>query len=254
MRRALVVLLVVAAAAAAALGAEAGSAAAGRLAREAMPVKIVCFGDSITFGYKASNPLTASYPAFLQRMLEDKYGMGRFTVVNAGISGEDTRQGLKRLDALLASEKPDWVLVEYGTNDLWTGRKIAPAETKANLLEMIRRMKAAGARVILATLPPVGDEDKEVAERNAVIREAAREADVPVNDLNAAFEKALADAGGKSSPEAWAKYYAPEETWLHPNDYGDEFLAGLWMKALEAAGALPEAKPSGKAPAAAPAQ
>ena len=145
----------------------------------ARPVKIVAFGDSITEGWGATDPARTTYPAVLQRMLDEKYGKGRYEVVNAGISGQDTRKALTRLDALLEKEKPDWMLIGYGTNDLWTGRGIEPAETKANLTEIIRRIKAAGSKAILATLPPASSVDQKVTVRNEIIREVARETGVP---------------------------------------------------------------------------
>lgn len=199
------------------------------------PVKVVCFGDSITEGMCATDPKTKSYPAILQSLLNTKRGKGTFNVVNAGISGQDTKQGLKRLDALLAKEKPDWVLIEYGTNDLWTGRKITPADTRANLTEMLKRMKTANAKVLMATLPPVWDEDREVAERNQVIKEVATDEGAYLIDLNASMEKALAESGGRTDKKAWAKLYTDENGFLHPNDFGYAFLAGEWLKAFDAA-------------------
>lgn len=198
-------------------------------------IKVVCFGDSITEGMCATDPKTKSYPAVLQTLLDDKHGKGTFNVVNAGISGQDTRQGLKRLDALLAKEKPDWVLMEYGTNDMWTGRKISPADTRANLTEMLQRMKAAHAKVLMATLPPVWGQDREIAERNQVIKEVAANQGAHLIDLNASMEKAIVEAGGRTDRNAWAKLYFDENGFLHPNDVGYAFLAGQWLRALDAA-------------------
>ena len=48
---------------------------------------VVCFGDSITAGYKATG-----YPVYLQAMTSTS-----FTIVNAGVGGEDTRQGMARM-------------------------------------------------------------------------------------------------------------------------------------------------------------
>ena len=200
------------------------------------PLKVVCFGDSITEGMCATDPKTKSYPAVLQSLLDAKHGQGRFDVVNAGISGQDTKQGLKRLDVLLENKKPDWVLVEYGTNDMWTGRKITPADTRANLTEMLKRMKAAGAKVIIATLPPCWGQDRELVVLNQVIKEVAADQGAFLIDLNTSMEKAIADAGGRTDKKAWAKLYTDEGGgFLHPNDFGYAFLAGEWLKALDAA-------------------
>lgn len=199
------------------------------------PAKVVCFGASTTYGSASSDRATRSYPALLQGLLDDSRGPGRFKVINEGIPGESTREGLARLDKLLADEKPAWVLIQYGTNDMWDARKMPVSETKANLTEMVKRMKAAGATAILATLPPVWDSDAKIAGRNAVIKEVSAEQGAYLADLNAAFEHALAEAGGRADRKAWEKYYTWEGTFLHPNDFGYAFLANEWMKALSGA-------------------
>jgi len=205
-------------------------------------VNVLCFGDSITFGYAASDERPASYPALLQKMLDSKHGPGAFDVTNAGVSGEDTRQGLARIDATLKEHAPQWVLMLYGTNDLWTARKLAPSDTEANLKKMIAHVKASGATPILSTIIPVWDDDARVAARNASIRKAAASEGVRLVDLNAAFEKALAAAGGRAEKAAWGKYYRPEDDgFLHPNDEGDSLMAKVWFEALEAA-MTPESK------------
>ena len=68
--------------------------------RSGREVKVVCFGDSITEGYSVDGQLKTTYPGLLQGVLDEIEGKGRFKVVNCGISGQDTRQGLARIQAL----------------------------------------------------------------------------------------------------------------------------------------------------------
>ena len=68
-------------------------------------------------------------------------------VVNAGASGDTTAGGLARLDWSLA-DKPDLVVLELGANDMLRG--IEPAEVRANLDKMIEKIKASGAKLLLA--------------------------------------------------------------------------------------------------------
>lgn len=197
-------------------------------------VTVVCFGDSITEGNASSDPATKSYPAVLQVLLDEKHGPGAFRVINAGISGEDTRQGLARLDALLEKTGPDWVLVGYGTNDMWEKHAVSVPETKSNTMEILRRIKASGASCIITTLPPLWEMDEEVAERIASVTAAAKEMEVPLLDLNTIVKQAISEAGGLDKKSAWEKYYAAEWTYIHPNDFGYAFLARQWCDALEA--------------------
>jgi lysophospholipase L1-like esterase len=219
-------------------------------AASARGVKVLCFGDSITFGYAASDEKSTSYPAFLQKMLDSKHAAGAFEVTNAGISGEDTRQGLARIDSTLKEHAPKWVLILYGTNDLWTARKLAPSDTEANLKKIIAHVKASGATPILSTIIPVWDDDARVAARNESIRKVAAAEGVRLVDQNAAFEKALAAAGDRAQKATWEKYYKLEDNgFLHPNDDGDALMAKVWFEALEAAMTLASTTPASVTPA-----
>ena len=110
---------------------------------------VVCFGDSLTAGYGVDPD--ESYPSRLQAGL-DHEGY-HYRVVNMGISGETTKDGLSRVDRVLAV-KPAVVVVEFGGNDGLRG--IPVASSRANLDAIVARLHDAGVKVMLAgiTLPP----------------------------------------------------------------------------------------------------
>src|SRR3981189_134182 len=110
---------------------------------------IVCFGDSLTAGYGADPG--KSYPDYLQTDLDAK-GY-QYRVRNQGASGNTTKDGLQRVDSVIAM-KPAIVIVEFGGNDGLRGFRIE--DSRANLNEIVGKLKAGGARVVLAgiTLPP----------------------------------------------------------------------------------------------------
>ena len=110
---------------------------------------IVCFGDSLTAGY--GTDLGQSYPDYLQTDLNaEGY---KYRVVNEGISGNTTKDGVERLDRVLAL-KPVVVVVEFGGNDGLRGLRIEDSRT--NLDKIVSTLKASGTKVVLAgiTLPP----------------------------------------------------------------------------------------------------
>jgi acyl-CoA thioesterase-1 len=111
--------------------------------------RIVAFGDSLTAGLGVA--AEQAYPAQLQRRLDEQ--SLRYRVVNAGVSGDTTAGGLRRVDWVLKS-RPDFVILELGANDGLRGLKLE--ETKANLERIIRRCQEASVTVILAgmRLPP----------------------------------------------------------------------------------------------------
>lgn len=110
---------------------------------------IVAFGDSLTAGFGAEPG--KSFPDFLQKDL-DAQGL-KWRVVNAGVSGNTTTDGLDRIQEVLRY-KPRVTIVEFGGND---GLRGLPIETtRANLEQIIQKLQAAGSKVLLAgmTLPP----------------------------------------------------------------------------------------------------
>jgi acyl-CoA thioesterase-1 len=111
--------------------------------------RLVCFGDSLTAGY-GTDP-GESYPDYLQADL-DSAGY-RYRVVNEGVSGNTTKDGVDRIAEVIAL-KPAVVVVEFGGNDGLRGLPIA--ESRANLDTLIAKISASGSKVVIAgiTLPP----------------------------------------------------------------------------------------------------
>lgn len=103
---------------------------------------LLAFGDSITYGYGANK--NESYPSYLQNMLNMK-------VINSGISGEISADGLKRLSSVIEKTKPDVVIVCHGGNDIL--RKYNIETTKENIKKMLELIRNTGAEPILVGVP-----------------------------------------------------------------------------------------------------
>ena len=109
---------------------------------------IVAFGDSLTAGYGVE--AGKSYPDDLQRLID---GAGyRYHVVNLGVSGDTTTDGIQRLQDVLAT-KPAIVFLEFGGNDGLRGLPVST--TRVNLIQMVEALQKAGIQILLAgmTLP-----------------------------------------------------------------------------------------------------
>jgi lysophospholipase L1-like esterase len=113
-----------------------------RLASDAV---ILAFGDSLTFGTGAT--LTESYPAILERLV------GR-RVVNSGVPGEVTGEGLSRLPEVLEKEKPALMILCHGGNDLL--RRLDQRQTANNLRAMIRLARERRVTVVMIAVPALG--------------------------------------------------------------------------------------------------
>ncbi len=104
---------------------------------------IACFGDSLSAGYGLEPG--KSYPDVLQQLI-DAAGL-QYHVVNFGVSGDTTTDGVERLPSVLAA-KPAIVILEFGGNDGLRGLPVTSSEK--NLRTMVEALDKAGARVVLA--------------------------------------------------------------------------------------------------------
>jgi acyl-CoA thioesterase-1 len=110
---------------------------------------VLAFGDSLTAGHGLTPG--EAYPALLAtRMAAAGFG---YRVVNAGVSGDTTAGGLRRVDWALKLQ-PEVVIVALGANDGLRG--LDPGAVRVNLDRIVERFQAAGAKVLLAgmRLPP----------------------------------------------------------------------------------------------------
>lgn len=169
---------------------------------------LLAFGDSLTHG--TGVPIEQSYPAVLQQRI------GR-RVINAGVPGEVSADGLERLPALLERENPALVLLCHGGNDLL--RKLDPAAAERNLREMVALARANGAQVLLIGVP-----------RPGLFLGTADHYERVATDLELPFEpEALADVLGDNAMKSDA---------IHPNAAGYSRLAEAVEQLLRDAGAL----------------
>jgi len=104
-------------------------------------VNIICFGDSITFGYGA-NP-GEDYPTILARMV-------KYPVINAGVDGDTSFEALERLEKDVLDQDPRLVIVEFCGNDFL--KKIPREDTVKNLAVIIDRIQEKGAMVALVDI------------------------------------------------------------------------------------------------------
>ncbi len=152
--------------------------------RAGCDVTIVAFGDSITAGFAVRR----GFPSFWKEMLAQKYPDARIELINSGISGDMTVDGLARLDWAVLSYEPDLVTINFGINDCVLGLSLN--EFEMNLVEMVRRIRAGPASEILLLssqpleTPPY---DKLVLDYYQAIERVARRMDVGFVDIYGAW-------------------------------------------------------------------
>jgi acyl-CoA thioesterase-1 len=177
-----------------------------KLARGAV---ILAFGDSLTYGAGASK--SANYPNLLSTISHHK-------VINAGVSGEITRQGLNRLPVLLDKYKPELLILIHGGNDML--RRVPQQETASNLKQMINQAKRRNIKVVMLGVPAPGLIWLSSAE---IYEQVAEELNIPI-DLET-IPNILGDNSLKSDT-------------LHPNSEGYQLMADNIFNLLVNTGAL----------------
>ncbi len=101
-------------------------------------VNIICLGDSLTYGYGVDKG--ADYPSLLACMIN-------IPVINAGVDGDTSIEGLKRLNPDVLEKKPLLVIIEFGGNDFL--KQVPIKLTFSNIKEMIEKAQSKGAMVAL---------------------------------------------------------------------------------------------------------
>jgi acyl-CoA thioesterase-1 len=110
---------------------------------------VVVLGDSLTAGFGVA--AEEAWPALIGARLK-REGFP-YRVVNAGVSGDTTAGGLRRVDWVLRN-RPEVAVVALGANDGLRG--LGTDAMEANLLAIVERLRAGGARVLVAGMevPP----------------------------------------------------------------------------------------------------
>lgn len=169
---------------------------------------ILAFGDSLTHGNGAKK--TESYPAVLQSLSGRK-------VINAGISGEESEQGLERLPGELKKYKPQLLILCHGGNDML--RKKDMGKLESNIRQMIQLAKDKNIPVVMLGVPRPGlflssyEMYKKVADSTGIVF---------IEDL---IPDVLGDNSLKSDT-------------VHPNKDGYRVMAEKIYSVLQDAGAL----------------
>ena len=201
--------------------------------------RIVFLGDSITAGGGGKS----GYITLVKNTLDKECPDLGIEVFNAGISGHKVPNLQARLDRDVIAKKPTIVFIYIGINDVWHWRKQPNGEMaggtpkdrfEEGLKDLIARIKAAGARVILCTPSTIGEKPDGTNERDAMLdeysaisRKVAAETGMQLNDLRKAFI-----AYEKENNKEGKRQGILTGDGVHLNPAGNKFVAGQMLQAL----------------------
>jgi len=181
---------------------------------------IIGFGDSITTGSpflrgSGNGRRLGGYEPKLEKLLNDADNPS--IILNYGVGGEQTPEGVNRIDSVLSSHTARYILIMEGTNDQWRG--VSAQTTAFNIGVMIDKSKASQIIPIIGTLTPASrDINQEIPRK-----------------YNPAITKVV-----RAKNAQWVDHYsALIEDWenleydsVHPNDDGYEALANSWFNKI----------------------
>ena len=173
------------------------------LSRKRM-LNIVCLGDSITYGYRATvkrgEQVDMDYPKVLKKMLRQKYEYDFINVVNSGDPGWQVRQALKNLDSKVFSHKPDLCVIMYGINDsrgsFNGGLPRSEKQFYDEYNKLILQLKNKGIEVIIMT--PNYAKVRRLSKFCEIIKQIGIEQNIQVVDNYILFEEIVNINGVKS--------------------------------------------------------
>jgi lysophospholipase L1-like esterase len=185
----------------------------------AEPVKIVCFGDSVTGVY---------YHTGGRRAYTDMLGVAlgraipaakeKLSMINAGISGNTTASALARIDRDVLGHKPTLVTVMFGLNDM---NALSLEQYRANLTTIVEKCRAAGADVLLCTpnnvIDTAGRPTARLEQYCEAMREVGRATQAPVCDCYAELQ-----AFRQRDAKGWRLLMSDA---IHPNMDGHKRIA-----------------------------
>lgn len=194
------------------------------------PIKVILFGDSIT----QAGVKPGGYISLMQERGGSKY---EFT--GAGIGGNKVYDLYLRLEEDVLIKKPDVVVIYVGVNDVWHKQSNQTGTDPDKFVKfyaaMIRKMQAAGIKVVVATPAVIGErtdfsnsQDGDLNSYSNLIRSLAKEFNCGLIDLR----KAFIEYNLKNNPENKESGILTTDR-VHLNPEGNRLVADLMMKALQ---------------------
>lgn len=198
--------------------------------------RIVCFGDSITFGFDPDNggaQIGTPYPARLQEYLRLMYQNNNITVVNQGISGNTTASLIARFDTAVVDETPDFVIQMIGINDC--GLSVDPDTFRSNLIILYNNYLTNDIPVVYATTTPVKRSDNGVSGSyihyrlgiyNKITEDVCLQYKIPMINVYQDFNKIF-----QLSSDYTVQNFLPVDDY-HPTQPGYDLIAGVMFKSI----------------------
>lgn len=202
--------------------------------------KLLFMGDSITDagrtrpnGEGLFDPYGSGYVSFVNALINSTYTNNQVRVVNKGVSGDTTRKLIERWQEDCLDQKPDWLVIMIGINDVWRTldlplfpeEHIYVEEYEENLRKMLDSVQGKIKNVVLMSpyfieLNKQDEMRKRMDQYGQVVKKLAQEYKTMFVDVQAAFDEFL---------QAHHPAYISWDR-IHPNNIGHMIIAKVFLK------------------------
>lgn len=201
------------------------------------PTRVVFFGDSIT----QAGVRPGGYITRIGDMLKKNNLANNYELIGAGIGGNKIYDLFLRMEEDVLAKQPNITFVYVGVNDVWHKRTYGTGTDPDKFVKfydaVIKKLQAAGSKVILCTPAVIGektdysnDQDGDLQQYSKLIRDLAAKHNVPLCDLR----KAFLDYNLKNNPKNDEKGILTTDR-VHLNDTGNQLVADEMYKLMVAA-------------------
>jgi lysophospholipase L1-like esterase len=195
--------------------------------------RVVFLGDSIT----QAGVRPGGYVDLFRQAVDEHFGQQEITVIGAGISGNKVPDLQRRLQKDVLDQKPTVVVIYIGINDVWhstRGQGTAPEAFQNGLKEIIEKIEASDAKVMLCTPSVIGEKaqghnslDEMLDQYADISRTVAKDTGVMLLDLRQDFLDKLGAINPDQKPHSILTTDG-----VHLNAAGNLFVARTMAKAL----------------------
>lgn len=210
-------------------------------------IKVVCIGDSITYGQLDAGGVAATpYPARLQALLREFYGNSNITVVNKGVAGSTVQDMLDRFATDVTAEAPDLIVFNGGQNDSRPPAAISVDEYASDVETYLNRCRPRPV-IVLGVSPRAFENlgSNVVHFYRRTLAKIAQDRGLPYVDANARFQalyKARAYGRGRLSSDGahlslegyrllgdvvFCDAFTNDDLYIRPGQFKD--VSGQWL-------------------------
>lgn len=189
-------------------------------------VKIVCYGDSTTFGYESPGVQVADpYPENMNSKLNYIYDYAGVTVLNEGIPGAKAVDGVNNFSTSVVSNAPDLVIIMFGLND--NAQNVTISSFKNSMATMVKNSQDNNIEVILMSpIPSILGFDSDFYQKNFLytkaVKSVASEFNVEYIDIHSSMVELF------ETNALTEDYYFPAS--VHLTNDGNKLLADVVIK------------------------